>query len=305
MTLGAAGPGERRPRDVASAVLAGQRRLALSGRLIVVGGGKGGTGKSVITANLGVLRSLTGRQVVLVDADLGLANLHLLLGVEPDGNLVHLLERGGASQSLLRQGPGGVRLLPGASGVGRLAGLNRGELRRLIERLEPHLHDSDLVLVDLSSGISPSTRLFLSAAQEVVLVTNPEPSAMLDAYGVIKLLAESDRTGAIHLVVNRARNLDDGRECGQRILETARRFLRTEVNLLGCIPEDDAVLVSSELGRPVVLDRPQSPAAIGMHRVADRLFDGTFADGSTASTFFAVAKRLLAPRRRSARTSCV
>ena len=197
-------------RDVASAVRAGRRGPAPEGRLIVVGGGKGGTGKSLVTLNLAVLASLQGRRVILMDGDLGMANLHVLLGIEPEEDLLSLLKPGWSSErvrsGMLRPGPAGVRLLPGASGVGRLASLNRGELRRLTHRLEPYLQDSDLVLIDLSAGISPPTQLFLKAAQEIVIVTNPEPSAMLDAYGVIKLLAESDHAGRIHLVMNRAHN---------------------------------------------------------------------------------------------------
>ncbi len=293
------------PRDAATAVLAGLSRLpGLDGRLLVVGGGKGGTGKSVVTANLGVLGSMRGREVVLVDADLGLANLHLLLGVDTDGNILSLLERGGGGRPLLKPGPAGVRLLAGASGVGRLAGLNRAELRRLLERLEPYFQQGELILIDLSSGISPSTRLFLEAAHEVVLVTNPEPSAMLDAYGVIKLLVESSHSSEIHLIVNRARDIEHGQECGQRIVLTAQRFLHRDVSLLGCIPEDELMRASAEGGRPLVLDRPQSPAALALSAVAERLFQRRLPPGNTAAMFVAAARRLLAPRRGSTRAPC-
>ena len=299
------GPGLR---DVSSAVRAGQRAPTLASRLIVVGGGKGGTGKSFVTANLAVLASLQGRRVTVVDGDLGLANLHLLLGLDPEENLLSLLQQGWSSAELrarlVQPGPGGVRLLPGASGVGRLASLNRGELRRLIHRLEPHLDDSELVLIDLSAGLSPPTQLFLRAAREIVIVANPEPSAMLDAYGVIKLLAESDHAGRIHLVMNRAHNLPGAQQCAQRMVATAREFLGRGVNVLGYVPEDAAVIDSVHRRRPLVLNRPHSPAASALRLIVHELVDGALPPGNTFSAFFATAKALVAPRRRSRRSSC-
>jgi flagellar biosynthesis protein FlhG len=242
-----------------------------------------------------------------VDADLGLANLHLLLGIEPDANLSALLAPGWSPRkprpNLLTEGPAGLRFLPGASGVERLAGLNRGELRRLVHRLEPYLRGNELVVVDLSSGVSPPTRLFLEAAQEVVIVSNPEPSAMLDAYGVVKLLSDSGHSGRFHLVMNRARDLQWAQECAGRIRMTAQRFLGRGINTLGCVPEDEAVIASVQRRRPVVLDRPSSPAAAVLETIARQLHDSA-PSGDTLSLFFSTAKRLVAPRRRSKRSTC-
>ena len=127
---------------------------------MVVGSGKGGTGKTFLAANLAVQWSLWGQRVILVDADLGLANLHIVLGIDPQAHLMGLLNgrrsRNGRGRELLVPGPAGVQLLPGGSGIERLASLNRGELRRLVQRLEPCLDDCDVVVVDLSSGISAS-----------------------------------------------------------------------------------------------------------------------------------------------------
>jgi flagellar biosynthesis protein FlhG len=292
-------------RDVASAVRAGLRGPEGGSRLIVVGGGKGGTGKSVVAANVSVLASLGGRGVALVDGDLGLANLHLLLGVEPQGTLADLLEPGGlARASLLQAGPGGVWLLPGASGVGRLAGLNRGELRRLVHRLEPHVQHAELLVIDLASGISPSTRLFLQAAQEIVIVSCPEPSAVLDAYAVIKLVSENGHAGQIYVVMNRVRDLSRGQEYGWRMVSTVERFLGRGVSFLGCIPEDEAVPASVHGRRPVVLERPDSPAAAALRAIAHRLLDRAPAGRDTLAGFFTTAKAMMAPRRRSGESTC-
>jgi flagellar biosynthesis protein FlhG len=295
-------------REVSTAIRAGQMGPARAGRAIVVGGGKGGTGKSLITANLAVLASLRGREVVAVDADLGLANLHLLLGVEPEADLSSLLNGRWSAQrprpELLQHGPAGVRLLPGAAGIGRLASLNRGDLRRLVHRLEPYLKDSELVLLDLSSGLSPSTQLFLRAGHEVVIVVNPEPTAMLDAYGVIKMLAESGHAGQIHLVMNRVHDLQAARECAGRIVTTSHRHLDRGVNYVGSVPEDEAVIASVQRRRPVVLDQPQSPAAAALRAIAQQLIVDAAPGADTLSTFFSTAKALVAPRRRSKSSSC-
>jgi len=296
------------PRDVASAIRAGQCSGVESCRLIVVGGGKGGTGKSLLTANLGVLAALAGRRVVLVDGDLGLANLHLLLNVEPQANLLSLLEPGWSAEHLAsalpRRGPAGVVLLPGAAGVARLAGLNRGELRRLIQRLEPHLAEAELVLIDLSSGISPSTRLFLQAAQEIVVVANPEPSAMLDAYGVIKWLTESRHEGEIYLVMNRTRDATVADECARRMLATTERFLARGLRYLGWVPEDEAMILSVQRQCPVVLDSPQSAAAAALRSISRRLTHDLVPARGTLGAFFSTARVLLVPRERSTKSSC-
>jgi flagellar biosynthesis protein FlhG len=228
--------------------------------------------------------------------------------VEPTENLARLLDPGrsvpASLPGLLAPGPAGVRFLAGASGVARLAGLHRGELRRLVHRLEPCVQGSDMVVIDLSSGISPSTRLFLQAAMEVVIVANPEPSAMLDAYGVIKLLAELGHSGLLHLVMNRARDPSFAEDCAGRILSTAQRFLGRGVEFLGSVPEDPAVIDSVQQRRPLVLLRPDSPAAVALGTLGESLFRDAAPLTDTLSGFFATAKGLVAPRPRSTESSC-
>ncbi len=295
-------------RDVSGAIRAGLQGRAQGGRAIVVGGGKGGTGKSLITANLAVLASLRGRATVAVDADLGLANLHLLLGIDPGADLSSLLEArrsaGAPGRDLLARGPAGVWLLPGASGVARLAGLDRGELRRLVHRLEPHLREGEAVFFDLSSGLSPATRLFLRAAHEIVIVANPEPTAVLDAYGVIKMLVEYGHSGRVHLVMNRVHDPQAADDCARRIVGTAQQYLDRGVSFLGSVPEDEAVAASVARRRPVVLDRPQAPAAAALRAIAQQLFVDAEPAADTLSAFFSTAKALLAPRSRTTRSSC-
>lgn len=287
-------------RDLTRALLQG-RGANTNRPLIVVGSGKGGTGKTFLAANLAVQWSLWGRRVILVDADLGLANLHVVLGIEPPDNLSSLLaagrRRNGEARELLVEGPAGVRLLAGGSGIDRLAGLNRGDLRRLVQRLEPCLSAGDAVIVDLSSGLSPATLLFLQAAHHVVIVSNPDPSALLDAYAVIKVLATAGHGGEIHMVLNRCSDPVTGMHAGQRVLETAERFLGRRVNVLGQVPEDEAVSAALGRRRPLLLDRPACPAAGGVRLLAQRLLAAcAIRREGTVDAFMARSAELLAPR---------
>ena len=289
---------------VTEAIEAG-RGVRRRSRFIVVGSGKGGTGKTFLAANLAIQWSLWGKRVVLVDADLGLANLHVVLGLDPDAHVMTLLQsrrsRNGQGRELLVPGPAGVQLLPGGSGVEHLASLNRSELRRLVQRLEPCLDDFDVVVVDLSAGISKSTLLFLSAAAEILLVSNPDPSAILDAYAVIKVLSHSSiQERRVHLVMNRVRDVVAANHAGSRILATTEKHLQQQVKMLGLVPEDDAVAISMARRQPFLLDRPNSPAAGAIRSVARRLLSSDGADARASTTaFFARSAELLAPRRRA------
>ncbi|MFQ5717918.1 MAG: MinD/ParA family protein [Acidobacteriota bacterium] len=291
---------------VAGAVSAGRGTAGQRGRLVVVGSGKGGTGKTFLAANLAVQWSLWGQRVVLVDADLGLANLHVVLGLDPAAHLMGLLAphraRNGNGADLLVPGPAGVQLLPGGSGIDRLASLNRGELRRLVARLEPCLDRCDVAIVDLSSGISASTLLFLQAAQEILLVSNPDPSAVLDAYAVIKVVARpSVPQRAIHLVMNRVRDEQRARHSAARLETTAERFVEQKVSTLGLIPEDGSAAEALAHRQPLVLFRPDAPATRAVRALARRLLGAPAGAGvSTRDAFFARSAGLLAPRKRAA-----
>ena len=293
-------------RSVSSAVQAGLgRRLCPTGRLVVVGSGKGGTGKTFLAANLAIQWSMWGQRVVLVDADLGLANLHILLGVEPRQHLLGLLDRrrrqgNGQDDNFLLEGPAGVRLLAGGSGIERLAGLNRGELRRLLQRLESQLLGADAIIVDLSAGLSPSTLHFLMAAEEVVLVSNPEPSAVLDAYAVMKVLSRLKNSRSLHLVMNRGRDGAAALTSSRRIQQTAARFLEQQVDLLGIVPEDEVVSAALNRRQPLLLHRPDAPAADAIRQIARKLLSPPERSlRNSAATFFSRSAELLAPRTRA------
>ncbi|MFQ5768364.1 MAG: P-loop NTPase [Acidobacteriota bacterium] len=292
-------------RGVSEAVQAGQRVAPVSrpSRLLVVASGKGGTGKSFLAANLAIQWSLWGRKVVLVDGDLGLANLHVLLGLTPKQHLLGLLEgrsrRPSSADDLLLEGPAGVRLLPGGSGIRRLAALNRGELRRLFQRLQRPLEGADAVIIDLSSGLSAATLLFLQAAQEIILVANPDPSALLDAYAVLKVLSRLESTGQVHLIMNRGRDTVAAWNCTRRFQTTARDYLKQDLYLLGRVPEDETVSLALSRRHPLLLLCPEAAAATALREAARKLLEHP-GPGAGVESFFSRSAALLAPRRRMA-----
>jgi len=243
------------------------------GHVLCVTSGKGGTGKSTFAANLAVHAAGSGRRVHLLDADLGLANAHLLLGVSPRGTLLDLLQGEATPARIEARGPNGVRLLSGGSGIGEIAALSPAGLFRLIRKLERLRRGGDLVLVDTSAGIGPNTLLFLFAAREITVVTTPELTAMTDAYAVIKTLFLRSTAFRIRLLVNRCRSAKQARRAFEKLRSVTDRFTPGSLEFLGFLHDDPAVPAALAARRPVVQHAPDSPFSRGLRIVAARLLD--------------------------------
>ncbi len=193
-------------------------------------------GKSNLSINLALSLCKLGRQVILFDADLGLANADLLLGIQPRYNLTHFFQGGRSLSEIMCEGPFGLKLIPSGSGIAQLADLGPQERERVLSHFALIEDQSDYLLVDTGAGISRNVVAFAQAAEEVVVVTTPEPTARLDAYGLIKVLAADGYAGKMQVVVNMADSLAEGEEVG-RLMETlAGRFLNQPVELLGVVP---------------------------------------------------------------------
>lgn len=247
-------------------------------RVVCVTSGKGGTGKSLVSTNLAIAVARRLERVALVDADLGLANDHLLLGVHPEGHLLHLLEADRDVADLLTPTPYGFRLLSGGSGVHELAALAPRELFRLIRKLERLRKASDFVIVDTSAGIGPQTLLFLYASREIVLVVTPDLSSMTDGYAIIKTLLHRSTDFRIRVLVNRVRSHDQARRVFDKIRHVCDRFLATEgaapsIEWIGFLREDALVSSAAMLRRPVFDVHPDAPVSRGMAVIAERLLD--------------------------------
>lgn len=241
-------------------------------RILCVTSGKGGTGKSVLTSNLAVELARRGKRVLAIDADLGLANLHLLLGVTPRRSLYHTLSGDLSFAEVAERGPEGLLLVPGPSGVAELADLSQRDLAHLIGeigRAAPHF---DLVLVDTAAGISRITMAFLYAAREILVVTTPDLTAMTDAYATIKTTLRHNPSAVTSVVVNRAQSSRQGWEVFQTLDGIAGKFLGRRLCYLGYLPDDDTVRRAIAAKVPAVLLEPTSGVALRVREIGATLF---------------------------------
>jgi flagellar biosynthesis protein FlhG len=218
-------------------------------------------GKTNMAVNLSLAFCQLGRQVILFDADLGLANADLLLGLQPRFNLTHFFQGGRSLAEIMCEGPLGLKVIPTGSGIASLADLGPQERERVLSHFALIEEDADYLVVDTGAGISRNVTSFAQAAEEVLVVTTPEPTARLDAYGLIKVLAQDGYAGRIRVIVNMAENKAEGEEVG-RLMETlAGRFLNISVEMLGVVPRDKAVTGAVRAQAPFLLASPHSAAS--------------------------------------------
>jgi flagellar biosynthesis protein FlhG len=242
-------------------------------RVIAVSSGKGGVGKTNICVNLAIALASMGRRVVLVDVDIGLANADVVLGVKPEFDLRHVLVGEVDVQSALTEAPGDIRLLAGSAGVRTVSDLDKSQRGFLVSCFEELTYSNDFVLIDTGAGITRNVIDFAAAADEVLVVTTPEPPAMTDGYALIKTVSREKGYGRIRLVCNQAfGRLEAGRVCG-RIREVCLRFLDLEVEYLGYVLSDQSVGRAVRRRHPFVLEYPNCPASDCVLTLAERLVD--------------------------------
>lgn len=259
------------PEDLGRALQGQPPRRA---RVIAVTSGKGGVGKTTVTANLGLALAELGQAVTILDADLGMANVDLLLGLNSGGTLTHLINGEKTLDEIVIEGPGGLRVIPGASGLADLANLNEWQFGRLLDSLMQVEESSDIVLVDTGAGLSRNVTNFFLAADEVLLVTNPEPPATLDAYGVLKTLAEQNNRQRVSLIINRAATTAEALAVADRLADTAERFLGFRPEYLGAVLEDRHAVEAVKRQALLVQQYPNSSAAQSVRRLAAQLTGG-------------------------------
>ena len=253
-------------------------------RTIAVTSGKGGVGKSCIALNVAIALAESGRSVCLLDACLGLGSIDLLCGLNGYWNLGHFLTGARTLDEIVQEGPAGIHLVPGASGLTELADATdevRCELHRQIQRLE---QTHDVLIVDTGSGIHQLVRQFAAAADQVLVVTVPETTSVADAYATIKALCRTD-TPAIDLVVNRVESEAQGRLIGERIQKAVANFLQTEIRLAGNVRDDSAVAGSVASRQPLLVGAPDAPAARDIRNLTRGLMSGAGSLVSSESYF--------------------
>ena len=238
---------------------------------LAIASGKGGTGKSFLATNLGVSLCSKGRRVTLVDCDFGMANDHLLMGVNPSHSIQQVFAGTETIADVVVSTPYGPDLLSGGSGISRLGDLTEAELLQFGAGLSSIADRSDVMLMDSAAGISAQSILTLLSAQHVVLVTNPEIAAITDAYALVKCLASRVGHPSISIVVNRVVTDGQGWSTFQKLSDVARRFTQCQLHYLGAIPEEPAVSHQRLNQPPLVVSHPTCQASRAIRGIRDQL----------------------------------
>ncbi len=210
-------------------------------RVIAITSGKGGVGKTSIVANLGYAFTRLGQKVLIFDADMGLGNLDVLLGLAPRHNLSHVIAGEKSIEDILVTGPGGMKILPASSGIQELTQLTTEQKIQVLTQLDLLIDEVDILFIDTAAGISSNVMDFNATAQEIVVVVSPEPTSITDAYALMKVLSLKYAEKGCKLLVNMTSRLDEGREVFRQLHLVTDKFLDISIEYLGCILYDDRV----------------------------------------------------------------
>ena len=242
-------------------------------KTIAVASGKGGVGKTNITANLAIAMSRLGRQVMVVDADLGLSSLDVLLNLAPKYNIGHVLEGTHTIAEVIKTGPEGIRILPAGNGIQEMTQLDEFQRLALLDAFESYPGETDVLLIDTAAGISENVTFFCSAAQEIVIVTTPEPTAITSAYNMIKVLYSQYQENKFNVLVNSARSQEEADEVFLRLTRVSERFLNIALSYLGYLPFDASVPTAVTAQRAFIEMFPRNGIAKRVTEIAAELLD--------------------------------
>ena len=240
-------------------------------RVVAITSGKGGVGKTNVVAGLALALAQQGQRVVVMDADFGLANLDILLGLSPKYTLEHVLRGEKVIEEILLEGPLGIRIIPASSGIQELTRLDTMSELRLVQGLQRVAETADWLLIDTAAGIHDSVLKLLMAAQEVILVATPEPTSLVDAYAMVKVLHLREANKPLWLLVNNGQSADEAQETVDQLQAVTERFLGKQLKVLGMIPNDPHILQAVRQQRGVVELFPHSPATKAFQALARQL----------------------------------
>jgi len=243
-------------------------------RAIAVASGKGGVGKTSLAVNLALCLAKMGVRVTLFDADLGLANAEVMMGLAPRYSLYEVLYGDKTVEEITVQGPLGVNVISGGSGLMEMANLDHARRQWLIKMFDRFSDRDGILLIDNGAGINKNVLGFVAAAGEVIIVVTPDPTSLTDAYALIKILARYKVHSEVYLVVNRAADKREAANTLNRIQMVAGRFLDIKINDLGWIPEDKSVIQAIKRQQPFSLTNPGSPASRSVAGMAQFLIEG-------------------------------
>jgi flagellar biosynthesis protein FlhG len=267
-------------------------------QVIAVTGGKGGVGKTSVAVNLATALASSGKRVMLLDGDLGLANVDVFLGLSPRHTMAHVLSGERTLEEIIIDSPQGVQVVPGASGVAELANLSAAAHLGLVQAFSGLSKRVDTLIVDTSAGISHSVVQFTQAAQHVLLVVCDEPASMTDAYALIKVLSRNHDVHKFNVVANMARAPGQGQSLFEKLQRVTGRFLDATLEYIGEIPEDPYLRRAIREQRPVVAAFPACPASRAFKKLALRADKWPVPDGPRGNLEFFVERLVRKPQLR-------
>ena len=246
-------------------------------RVITVTSGKGGVGKTSISINLAIQLTRLGKRVVVFDADFGLANIEVMLGVRPQYNLADMMFRGKDLTDIITQGEEGISFISGGSGIQELASMNREQVMYLTSRLIALDKFADVIIVDTGAGISDSVLEFVLASTEVLLVATPEPTSITDAYALLKALNRKEEfvkeDTSIKMISNRVTSVAEGQSLYEKMSVVSDKFLNIPITYLGSVPMDEQISKAVMRQKPVSVINPDAPSAKAIKQIAETLLD--------------------------------
>jgi flagellar biosynthesis protein FlhG len=250
----------------------GLRRMAnpTPVRVIAVTGGKGGVGKTNITVNLGVAMAELGKRVLVLDADLGLANIDVVLGLHARRNLSHVMSGEASLEEIMVTGPKGLKVVPGASGMQHMAEMSPAEHAGLIHAFSEVANDVDVLLIDTAAGISDLVVSFSRAAQEQIVVVCDEPASITDAYAIIKLLNREHGVSRFRILANMIKSVQEGRDLYDKMCRVTDQYLDVMLTYMGGIPYDEQLRKAVKSQKPVVEAYPRSRVAQAFKNLAKK-----------------------------------
>ncbi|HPB30041.1 MAG TPA: P-loop NTPase [Candidatus Sumerlaeota bacterium] len=251
----------------------GGARPAGYARVIAVTSGKGGVGKTTLVVNLAVALARIGKKVAIFDADLGLANVHILMGVKPRFNLSHLIQDGFSLEDVIATGPLGIQILSGGQGVRELANLREEERRALLRQIDRLERNVEFLLVDTGAGISENVLRFAAFADEIITVTTPNVAAASDAYSIIKILLGMEPRAKIGLVTNQVSSIYHSKNVFNRLNLAVEKYLNYSLGDLGYIVSDEYVMAANQQRIPLLLSMADAPSAQCIQAIARTILD--------------------------------
>lgn len=242
-------------------------------RVITVTSGKGGVGKTNFSINMALLLSELGNKVIIIDADFGLANVDVIFGIMPEFTLLDVIKDNKDISDILVQGPNDIKFISGGSGVEELIKLEKWQLDKFMEKMGQLDEMADIIIVDTGAGLSDNVLSFVMAADEIIVVTTPEPTSITDAYALIKMVSKMDKSKSLRIVVNRAEDGSEATQILKKLTLASEKFLSFKIEALGFILNDDTVTKAVKQQQPFILSYPKCSASKHIKEITNKLIE--------------------------------